>query len=62
MYSFTKTGLGYNVFFSSLSTPVLSITKEVLFVAGGIQTGFIEEQPIVDCIKYIDELHVPHMP
>jgi predicted RNase H-like nuclease (RuvC/YqgF family) len=58
---FIKTGLGYDVVVSSLPTPGLATTREVLFVAGGVQTSFPEEKPTVDCAKQIDELHVPHM-
>jgi hypothetical protein len=47
---FIKTGLGYD-FFSSLPTPNLATTKEVLFVAGEVQTSFLEEQPNVDCVE-----------
>jgi hypothetical protein len=59
---FIKTGLGYDVVVASLPTPSLATTKEVLFVAGGVQTGFLEEQPTIDCVEQIDELHAPHMP
>jgi hypothetical protein len=41
--------------------PSLATTKEVLFVAGGIQTGFLEEQHIGDCVEQIDEFIFPHM-
>jgi hypothetical protein len=43
--------LGYDVIVSSLSTPGLATTKEFLFVVGGVQTGFPEEQPTIDCAK-----------
>jgi predicted RNase H-like nuclease (RuvC/YqgF family) len=59
---FIKTGLGYDVVVASLPTPSLATTKEVLFVAGGVQTGFLEEQPTIDCVEQIDEFHIPHMP
>jgi hypothetical protein len=35
-----RTGLGYDVVVSSLPTPTLAANKEVLFVAGGVQTDF----------------------
>jgi hypothetical protein len=47
---------------ASLPTPSLATTKEVLFVAGGVQTGFLEENLLLIVSKQIDELHVPHMP
>jgi hypothetical protein len=59
---FIKTGLGYDVVVASLPTPSLATTKEVLFVVGGVQTSFLEEQPIVDCSKHIDDFLIPHMP
>jgi hypothetical protein len=37
-------------------------TREVVFVASGVQIGFPKQQPIVDCAKQIDEFHIPHMP
>jgi hypothetical protein len=46
-----RIGLGYDVFVASLPTPGLATTREVLFVAGGVQTGFLEEKPIVDCVE-----------
>jgi hypothetical protein len=57
-----RKGIGYDIVVSSIPTPRLSTTKEVFFVAGGFQTGFPEEKPIVDCVEHIDELHVTHMP
>jgi hypothetical protein len=60
-YPFIKIGLGYDVVVASLPTPSLATTMEVFFFAGGVQTGFLEEKPIVDCAKNIDELFVPHM-
>jgi hypothetical protein len=57
-----RIGLGYDNVVSSLPTPGLSATKEVLFVAGGVQTNFPEEKSIVDCAKLIDEMVVPNMP
>jgi hypothetical protein len=50
-YSFINIGLGYDVVVASLPTPKLVTKKEVLFVVGGFQTGFLEEQPIVDCVE-----------
>jgi hypothetical protein len=61
-YPFIKTGLGYDVVVASLHTPGLATTREILFVAGGVQTSFPEEKPIVDCVENIDELPIPHMP
>jgi hypothetical protein len=58
---FIKTGLGYDVVVASLPTLGLATTREVLFVASGVQTGLPEEKPTVDCAKQIDELFVPHM-
>ena len=48
---FIKKGLGYDVVVSSLPTPSLATTKEVIFVSGGVQTGFLEEQPTIDCVE-----------
>ena len=59
-YPFIKTGIGYDVVVSSLPMPSLATTKEVLFVAGGVHIGFLEEQPTIDCVEQIDELHAPH--
>jgi hypothetical protein len=59
---FIKTGFGYDVVIASLPTPDLATTREVLFFVRGVQTSFIEEQPTIDCVEHIDELHVPHMP
>jgi hypothetical protein len=59
---FIKTGLGYDAFVSSLPTPIISTTRGILFVVGGVQTGLLEEQPIVDCGEQIDEFSVSHMP
>jgi hypothetical protein len=50
-YPFIKIGLGYDVVVSSLPTPSLATTKEVIFIAGGVQAGFIREQTIVDCVE-----------
>jgi hypothetical protein len=50
-YSFIKTGIIYDVVVSSLPTPSLATTKEVLFVAGGVWTRFLEEKPNVDCVE-----------
>jgi hypothetical protein len=58
---FIKTGLGYDVVFSSLPRLELAKTREVLFDVGGVQISFLEELLIVDCAKQIDELHVPYM-
>jgi hypothetical protein len=41
---FIKTGLGYDVVVASLPTPGLATTREVLFVAGGVQIGFPERE------------------
>jgi hypothetical protein len=60
-YPFIKTDLGYDSTTTSLPTSILATAKEVLFVAGGVQIGFLEEQPIVDCVEHIDEMHSPHM-
>jgi hypothetical protein len=54
-------GLGYDVVVSSLPSPSLVATREVLFVVGGVQTDLLEEKPIIDCDEQIDEIHVPHM-
>jgi hypothetical protein len=37
-----RTSLGYDVFVDSLPTPSLAISKEVLFVAGGVHNGFLD--------------------
>jgi hypothetical protein len=58
---FIKIGLRYDVVFS-LPTPSHATTKEVQFVTRGVQTGFLKEQPTIDCVEQIDELHAPHMP
>jgi hypothetical protein len=50
-YPFIKTSLGYDFFVASLPTPGLATTREVLLVAGGVQTGFLEEKPVVDSVK-----------
>jgi hypothetical protein len=57
-----RMGLGYDIFVASLPTHGLATTMEVLFCAGGIQTGFLKEQPIVYGVEHIDELPIPHMP
>jgi hypothetical protein len=36
IYPSIKTGIGYDVAISSLPTPGLAISSEVLFVAGGV--------------------------
>jgi hypothetical protein len=46
-----RTSLGYDVVVASLPTSSLVATREVLFVAGGVQTSFLEEKPIVDCAE-----------
>jgi len=46
-----KTGLGYDVEVSFLTTLSLATTREVLFVASGVHTSFIEEKPTIDCAK-----------
>jgi len=57
-----RTGLGNDNVLATLPTPGLSATKEVLVVAGGVQTNFIKEKSIVDCAKPIDEMSIPNMP
>jgi len=47
---FIKNGLGYEAVVASLPTPSLVTTNEVLFFAG-VQTGFPEEQPTIDCAE-----------
>jgi hypothetical protein len=37
-------------------------TTNLPTVAIGVQIGFPEEKPIVDCVEPIDEFHVPHIP
>jgi len=61
-YPFIKTSLGYDVVVDSISTLDLPTTREVLFVVGGVQNSFLEEQPIVECSKHIDDFLIPHMP
>jgi hypothetical protein len=56
------TDIGYDVLTSSFPTPTLVASKEVLFVVGGVETGFPEEKPIVTSIEYIDEMDIPNMP
>jgi hypothetical protein len=56
-----KNGLGYDVDVSSLPTPSLATTREVLFVVGGVQTDFPKDITI-DCVEQIDELHLSRMP
>jgi hypothetical protein len=60
-YQFIKIGLGYDVVVASLSTPSIATTREVAFVASGVQIVFTEEKPTIDCSKQIDEFHIPHM-
>jgi hypothetical protein len=48
-----RTCLGYDDFVSSLPTPTLPTTREVLFVAGGVQTDLSEDQSIVNCVEPI---------
>jgi hypothetical protein len=60
-YLFIEIGLGYDAIVASLSTPKLSTTREVLFVVGGVQSSFPEEEPTIDSSKQISEFHIPHM-
>jgi hypothetical protein len=57
-----RTSLGYDVVVSSLPLPGLATPRQVLFVAGGFQTGLQEEKPTTDCVEHIYELVVPNMP
>jgi hypothetical protein len=56
-----RIGLGYDVVVSSLPTPSLAATKEVLFVAGGVQTDFPKEKSTVNCVEPL-MMVVPNMP
>jgi hypothetical protein len=53
-----RTGLGYVVVVTSLTTPALTTNKEVLFIASGVQIDFPEEKST----EPIDEVDVPNMP
>jgi hypothetical protein len=46
-----RTSIGYDVVVSSLPTPSLSTTREVLFFASGVQTILREEKPTIDCVE-----------
>jgi hypothetical protein len=48
-----RTCLGYDDVVASFPTPTLSTTREVLFVAGGLQTDLSEEQSTVNCVESI---------
>jgi hypothetical protein len=54
-----RTGLGYDVVVSSFPTPSLATNREVLFIAGGVQTDFPVEQ---STIEPVDEMVVPDIP
>jgi hypothetical protein len=59
-YPFIKNGLGYDVIVASLPTPGLATTREILFVAGGVHTSFLEEQPIIDCVNKLMSCYSSH--
>jgi len=48
-----RTCLGYDDVAASIPTPTLSTTREVLFVAGGLQTDLSEEKSTVNCVELI---------
>jgi hypothetical protein len=52
-----RIGLGYDVVVASIPTPILSTTREFLFVVGGVQTDF----PAKQSPKPIDEMVAPNM-
>jgi hypothetical protein len=57
-----RTGLGYDAVVPPCLHLDLLRPREVLFVVGGVQTFFLKEQPIVDCVEHIDELVIPNTP